>query len=135
MANIKVSGTFKDYYNLLNERLQYLHKLLQDFKQLAMINKDRSFFLYNRGDLTHIISLLTSQLCTTSRQVLIKYVCPVVIYKIIDLHNYLLMMLGGKIWRGLFEHERLKPANIRTSQGNVHNIVQLKQAINIGMRV
>ena len=28
---IKVSGTFKDYYNLLNIRLQYLHKLLQDF--------------------------------------------------------------------------------------------------------
>ena len=31
MPNIKVSGTFKDYYKLLNERLQYLHKLLQDF--------------------------------------------------------------------------------------------------------
>ena len=30
--NIKVSGTFKDYYELLNKRLQYLHKLLQDFK-------------------------------------------------------------------------------------------------------
>ena len=33
------------------------------------------------------------------------------------------MMLDGKILRGLFEHERLKPANIRTSQGNVHNLV------------
>ena len=44
MPDIKVSGTFKDYYNLLNKRLQYLHKLAQDFKGLAMINKDRSFF-------------------------------------------------------------------------------------------
>ena len=46
MPDIKVSETFKDYYNLLNKRLQYLHKLLQDFKsnRLAMINKDRSFF-------------------------------------------------------------------------------------------
>ena len=26
--DIKVSGTFKDYYTLLNKRLQYLHKLL-----------------------------------------------------------------------------------------------------------
>ena len=26
--DIKVSGTFKDYYTLLNNRLQYLHKLL-----------------------------------------------------------------------------------------------------------
>ena len=29
---IKVSGMFKDYYKLLNKRLQYLHKLLQDLK-------------------------------------------------------------------------------------------------------
>ena len=29
---MKVSGTFKDYYKLLNKRLQYLHKLLQDFR-------------------------------------------------------------------------------------------------------
>ena len=29
MPDIKVSGTFKDYYDLLNERLQYLFKLLQ----------------------------------------------------------------------------------------------------------
>ena len=26
--DIKLSGTFKDYWNLLNKRLQYLHKLL-----------------------------------------------------------------------------------------------------------
>ena len=30
--DIKVSGKFKDYYMLLNKRLQYLHKLLQDFR-------------------------------------------------------------------------------------------------------
>ena len=32
IPDIKVSGTFKDYYNVINKRLQYLHKLLQDFK-------------------------------------------------------------------------------------------------------
>ena len=60
-----------------------------------------------------------SQVCTASRKVMIKYVGPVVIYKIIDPHNYLLMTLNGKILRRLFEHKGLKPANIRTSQGNV----------------
>ena len=137
MSDIKVSGTFKDYYILLNKRLQYLHKLLQYFKskRLAMINKDRSFFQHNSGDLVYIISLLMSQLQTTSRKVMIKYVGPVAIYKILDPHNYLLMTLDGRILRGLFEHERLKPANIRTSQGNVHNLVQLKQVMSIGMKV
>ena len=30
--DIKVSGTFKDYHELLNKRLKYLHEILQNFK-------------------------------------------------------------------------------------------------------
>ena len=100
--DINVSGTFKYYYTLLNKRLQYLHKLLQHFrsKKLAMLNKDRSFFQYNSGDLVYIISPLTSQLRNSSRIVAIKCIGPLVMYKIIDPHSYLLMTLDGKILRG-----------------------------------
>ena len=76
-----------------------------------------------------------SQLHTTSRNVIIKYVGPVVVYKIIDPNNNLLMTLDGKILRGLFEHERLKPANIRTNQGNVQNLEQLKQVMNAELKI
>ena len=62
-----------------------------------MINKDRMFFQYNSGDPVYIVSPLTSQLQTASRKVMKKYVGPVVVYKIIDPHNYLLMTLDGKI--------------------------------------
>ena len=72
---------------------------------------------------------------TASRKITIKYVGPVVIYKIIDPHNYLLMILDGRILRGLFEHERSKPANIRTSQGNIQNLAQLKQIMNPGFKI
>ena len=43
--DIKVSGSFKEYYNLLSKRLKYLHEIIQNFKskRLAMINKDRMF--------------------------------------------------------------------------------------------
>ena len=75
-----------------------------------MINKDRTFFQYNSSDLVYIISPLTGQLCIAPRKVMLKYVGPVVIYKIIDPHNYLLMTLDGKNLRGLLKHERLKPA-------------------------
>ena len=98
-----------------------------------MINKDRAFFQYNSGDLVYIISPLMSQLYKASRKVMIKYVGLVVIYKILDPHNYLLITLDGKILRGLFEHKRLKPAMLRTSEGNVSNLSQLKQVINIGL--
>ena len=89
---------------------------------------------YNSGDLVYIISPLTSQLHTASRKVMIKHVGPVVIYKIIDSHDYLLMTLDGKILRGLFEHERLKPANIWANQENVQNHMQLKQIMNTGFK-
>ena len=38
------------------------------------------------------------------------------------------MTLDGKILRGLFEHERLKAANIRTNQGNVQTFAQVMNA-------
>ena len=62
--DIKVSGTYKEYFTQLGKRLEYLHKLLLDFqmKRLALINKDRDDFQYNSGDLVYIISPLTSQL-------------------------------------------------------------------------
>ena len=74
-----------------------------------MINKDRAFFQHNSRDLVYVISSFTSQLCTASLKLTIKYVVPVVMYKIIDPHNYLLMTLDGRILRELFERERLKP--------------------------
>ena len=74
--DIKVSGTYKEYYKLLNKRLKYLHDTIQDFKskRLMMINNGRMFFQYNSGDLVYIISPLTSQLRTALRKVMIKYV-------------------------------------------------------------
>ena len=109
--DIRVSRTFKEYYELLNKRIIYLQDILFNFKskRLAMINKDRGFFQYKSGDLVYIISPLTSHLCTASCKVAIKYVGSIVIYKIIDPHNYLLMTLDGKILRGLFKHKTLNP--------------------------
>ena len=56
-------------------------------------------------------------------------------YKIVDPYNYLLITLDGKLLRGLFEYERLKPAVIRTSQGNVTNLSKFKQVMSLGLLV
>ena len=135
--DIKVSRSFKEYYELLNKRNKFLQDILFNFKskRLAMINKDRGFFQYKRGDHIYIISPLTSQLCTALHKIAIKYVGSLVIYKIIDPHNYLLMTLDGKILRGLFEHKRLKPATIRTNQGNIQNLAELRQVMNANLKL
>ena len=134
--DIKVSKTFKEYYELSNKKIKYLQNILYNFKswRLAMINKDRENFQYRGGDLIYIISPLTSQLRTASRKFAIKYVGPVVVNKIIDPHNYLLMTLDGKILRGIFEHERLKPTTIRTNHRNVQNLADLRQVMNTDLQ-
>ena len=100
-----------------------------------MLNKDKENFQYRGGDLVYIISPLTSQLRTNSWKIAVKYVGPVVIYKIVDPHNYLLMTLDGRILKGIFERERLKPAIIRTNHGNVQNLAELRQIINTGLKL
>ena len=37
--------------------------------------------------------------------------------------------------RGIFEHERLKPAIIRTNQGNIQNLAELKQIMNTELKL
>ena len=88
-----------------------MHDIPLNFKskRLAMVNKDRAFFQYKGGDLVYIISPLTSQLHMASHKVTIKYIGPVVIYKIKDPHNYLLMTLDGRMLSSFFKHERFNP--------------------------
>ena len=93
------------------------------------MNKDREFFQYNSGDLVYLISPLTS----SSRKFGVNYVGPLVIYKFVDPHNYLLMTIEGHLMRGLFEHERLKPATIPMDRGNVRTLNELKRVMNLAI--
>ena len=134
--DIKVLKNFNEYYDLLNKRIKYLQDIFFNFKsQRLVIKRNRENFQYRGGDLLYIISPLTSQLRTNSPKITVKYVGPVVIYKIINPHNYLLMTLDGVMLRGIFEHERLKPAVIRTNQGNVQNLAELKQIMNTELKL
>ena len=55
--DIKVSRSFKEYYELLKKRMKYLQDFLFNFKskRLALINNNRGFFQYKGGDLVYII--------------------------------------------------------------------------------
>ena len=130
---LRYQAHLQNIINYWKEESSTYKDILQQFKSkcLAMINKNHEDFQYNSGDLVYITSPLTSQLRTSSRKVTIKYIGLLVIYKIVDSHNYLLKTLHGKILRGLFEFKRLKPATLRTNNDNVCTLVQLKQVLNL----
>ena len=98
--DIKVSATYKEYYERLEKRLKYLHKILQDFKTrwLALLNKDHEFFQYNSGDLVYFnITIDESIENCIKKDYGENMFQPLAVYKIIDPHNYLLMTLDGKL--------------------------------------
>ena len=116
--DIKVSRNFREYYELLNKRIKYLQDILFNFKswRLTMIIKNRENFQYRGGDLVYIISPLTSQLRTNSQKIAVKYVGPVVVYKIIDPHNYLLMTLDGIMLKGILNMRDLNPPSLEQAR-------------------
>ena len=91
-----------------------------------MLNNEREFLQCKSGDLVYLISPFTLQLITSDRKVSVKDVGPAVRHMIIDPKSFLQCILDGKLSLCLFEHERLKPAIIRTSQGNITQLPQLK---------
>ena len=102
---------------------------------MALLNKDREYFQYNSRDLVYIISPLTSQLRTSSRKFGVNYVGPLVVYKIVDPHNYLFITIEGQLVRGLFQHERLKPTILHMDKGNVRTLAELKKIMNLEITV
>ena len=122
--DIKVSGTYMDYHALLEKRLKYLQNTFQQFKSkhLVMVNKNHTDFQYNSGDLVYIISPLTSQLRTNSRNVTIKHV-----------GGSSQLFTDDLRWKNTKRHERLKLVITRTSHGKVINLAQLKQVITLGL--
>ena len=88
----------------------------------------QDYFQYNSRDLVYLISPLTTQLRTASRKVAIKYVGPLVVFKIVYPHNYLLITLDGKLLQGLFE-----PTITKTDQGNVTTLAALNKVMTLGL--
>ena len=43
------------------------------------------------------------------------------------------MTMDGKLLRGVFEHERLKPVVLKTDKGNVNTLPTLKRVMNLGI--
>ena len=108
--------------------------MFQNFKMkcLALINKDREYFNTTVENLVYLIFPLITQLRISSRKVAVKYAGPLVIYKIVDPHNY---SIDGKLLRGLFEHERLKSTVIKTDKGIVSTLSALKRVMNLDISV
>jgi hypothetical protein len=132
-----VSGTFKEYHESLQKKLKYLRDHLQQFKdkRLELANKNKIPQSYNVGQLVYLYSPRGALLQTGTRKIACHFVGPLVIYKAISPNQFLLMSLDGIVYPHLIEETRIKPGNIRTTQGNVSTLADLKQVIRTGFKI
>ena len=132
-----VSGIFTDYYEKLKKNLKYMAERLLKFRcqRLDMLNRNRQQHAFEIGQIVYMYQARGSMVQTGSRKVACFFVRPLVIFKAVEPNQFLLLLLDGQIYPHLIEETRLKPGTIWTSKGYVATLVELRQALNTGLKV
>ena len=91
---------------------------------------------YKPVDLVYLISPPTSLLKTSSRKLYtVFYIGPLVVYKIMNNFQYILLAIEGKIMNGILNVNRLKQEYVITAKGPANTLADLKQIINLRIRI
>ena len=87
---------------------------------MNMIKKDKAMTQYKQGELLYLISPQISLLKTSSRKFRAIYIRPLVVYKIIDKFQDILLGIECKILIGIYHFNRLKHAFLITTIQLIH---------------
>ena len=132
--NIPVTGTFSQAKEKIVKTLKYLRAHLLRFreKRFELQNKDRQYQGYTAGQIVYLFFPGNSQLNTGLKKITCHYVGPLAIWKCFSPTQFILMSLDGVIYPFLVEETRLKPGYIRSSQGPISTLAQLRKLIKEG---
>jgi hypothetical protein len=132
-----VTGTFKGAKINLQKKLSYLRKHITKFRDIRsdLVNKDKEFHFFSAGQLVYMYFPAGALLQTGTRKIVCNFVGPLVIYRAISPNQFLLMSLDGLIYPHLIEETRIKPGVVRTTQGNVSTLADLKSVIRSGFKI
>ena len=137
VPEVPITGTFKDYYEKLRKSLRYLQDRMVKFRdrRQELWNKDRTRHLYSAGQIVYLHLPSGALLQTGSRKIRCQFVGPLVIYRAVSPTQFLLMSLDGVLYPYLIEEARIKPGHIRTTQGNVSTLADLKTVLRTALHV
>ena len=85
--------------------------------------------IFCKGQLVYLHKPDSSSITVPSRKLQAKWIGPFAIYHILDRTHYMLCTLEGKVIQDVFNFNRLKPAFIKSSSGNISNLQKLKQKL------
>ena len=99
-----------------------------------MINKGKPVTLYKPGYSVCLILSNTCLLKTSCWKFRVIYRGPLVVYKIFDKFQYILMAIEGKILINIFHFKKTYVSMLRTMKDPVSTLADLKEIINVGIR-
>ena len=123
MPTAPVTGTFREYYNLLRTKLDYLRKHLVGFRDCRseLLNKDKTHHGFFIGQIVYALIPGGCPTQTASQKVKINCVEPLVIMNCLSPNEFELMTIDKQKFRGIFEETMLRPGWLRTPEGPVNN--------------
>ena len=133
--NLAVSSNYKDYVDLLKQRLDSVSRSMLDIEAKLQtkqaqdqLNKVKKAPMFIEGMLVYLLSPTHSSLQTNSRKIRMDFIGPLAIFNMLDRNHAILQTLEGKQIQGIFHIARLKVAWIRTESGAVNTLGDLKKA-------
>ncbi len=133
--NVPVSH--KDYMERLQSRF---HKIGQVFLDLQAHNQNKQatkqvqdikrVSTFSEGQLVYFLMPGAADLDTNTKSFKISYVGPLRIHEVLDATHCILSDMQGRLLHGVHHVKRLKPAFIRSKDGPVSNIQQLRNCFN-----
>jgi hypothetical protein len=132
-----ITGTHREYHKTLQTQMIHLRNNLQKIRndRTQILNEDKDYHFFNVGQLVYLWLPKGAILQAGSRKIACSFVGPLVVYKAISPNQFILMSLDGFIYPHLIEETRMKPGIIRTSEGNVSTLAELKHVIRLGIKI
>ena len=105
MPEVPVSGTFREYYANLWQKLEYMRRHLVTFhdRRIELTNKDKQHHGFFIGQIVYAVIPGGSPTQTGSKKIKINCVCPLVIMNCMNPNQFQLMTIDKQTFRGLLE--------------------------------
>ena len=129
MPNAPVTGSFRDYYKQLRDKLEYMRRHLVSFRdnRWEHMNKNRQHHGFFIGQIVYV--LLPAGGKGQSQKVKVSCVGPLVVMNSLSPTLFELMTLDKKKFRGAYEETMLRPGWIKTPEGPVNNYSDFLRAV------
>ena len=131
MPEAPVTGSFREYYSKLREKLEYMRRHLVQFrdKRINMLNRNRDHQGFFLGQIVYAYLPSGAVVQTGSQKVRVCWVGPLMIMESLSPCQFRLMTVNGEPFRGIYEETRLKAGWLKTSQGPVNNLADYKRIL------